>query len=47
MKLKDPLLVVTDIYKSVEFYKNVLGLHKIMDFGENVTLTGGLCLQSK
>ena len=47
MKLKNPLLVVTDIDKSVEFYKNVLGLHKIMDFGANVTLAGGLCLQSK
>ena len=47
MKLKNPLLVVTDIDKSVEFYKNVLGLHKIMDFGAIVTLTGGLCLQSK
>jgi len=47
MKLKNLLLVVTDIDKSVEFYKNVLGLHKIMDFGANVTLTGGLCLQSK
>ena len=47
MKLKNPLLVVTDIDKSIEFYKNVLGLHKIMDFGANVTLTGGLCLQSK
>ena len=47
MKLKNPLLVVIDIDKSVEFYKNVLGLHKIMDFGANVTLTGGLCLQSK
>ena len=47
MKLKNPLLVVTDMDKSVEFYKNVLGLHKIMDFGANVTLTGGLCLQSK
>lgn len=47
MKLKNPMLVVTDIDNSVEFYKNVLGLHKIMDFGANVTLTGGLCLQSK
>ena len=47
MKFKNPLLVVTDIDKSVEFYKNVLGIHKIMDFGANVTLTGGLCLQSK
>ena len=46
MKFKNPLLVVSDIERSVEFYKNVLGLHKIMDFGANVTLTGGLCLQS-
>lgn len=46
MKFKNPLLVVSDIERSVEFYKKVLGLHKIMDFGANVTLTGGLCLQS-
>ena len=46
MKFKNPLLVVSNIERSVEFYKNVLGLHKIMDFGANVTLTGGLCLQS-
>jgi len=47
MKFKNPLLVVSDMDKSVEFYKNMLGLRKIMDFGANVTLTGGLCLQSK
>ena len=46
MKLKNPMLVVTDIDKSVEFYKKVLGLHVIMDFGANKTLTGGLCLQT-
>ena len=46
MKFKNPLLVVSDIDKSVEFYKRVLGLHKIMDFGANVTLTGGLALQT-
>lgn len=46
MKLKNPMLVVTDIDKSVEFYKKVLGLHVIMDFGENKTLTGGLSLQT-
>lgn len=46
MKLKNPMLVVNDIDKSVEFYKKVLGLHVIMDFGENKTLTGGLCLQT-
>ena len=47
MKLKNPLLVVTDMKKSIEFYKNVLGLRVIMDFGANVTLTGGVCLQTK
>lgn len=35
MKLKNPMLVVTDIEKSVEFYKKVFGLHVIMDFGAN------------
>lgn len=44
MKLKNPMLVVTDIDRSVEFYKKVFGLHIIMDFGANKTLTGGLAL---
>lgn len=47
MKLKNPLLVVTDMDTTVEFYKKVLGLHVIMDFGANVTLTGGLSLQTR
>ena len=47
MKLKNPMLVVTDIDKSVEFYKKVFGLHVIMDFGANKTLTGGLALQAR
>ncbi|WP_286155554.1 VOC family protein [Thomasclavelia cocleata] len=46
MKFKNPMLVVTDIEKSVEFYKKVFGLHVIMDFGANKTLTGGLALQT-
>lgn len=46
MKIKNPMLVVTDIDKSIEFYKKVLGLHVIMDFGDNKTLTGGLALQT-
>lgn len=46
MKLKNPMLAVTDIDKSVEFYKSVLGLRVIMDFGANKTLTGGLALQT-
>ena len=44
MKIKNPMLVVTDIDKSVEFYKKVFGFHVIMDFGANKTLTGGLVL---
>ena len=46
MKLKSPMLVVSDINKSVAFYKKVLGLHVVMDFGANKTLTGGLALQT-
>lgn len=47
MKFKNPLLVVSDMEKSKKFYREVLGLCIIMDFGANVTLTGGLCLQTK
>lgn len=46
MKLKNPMLVVSDIDKSIDFYKNILGLHVISDFGANKTLTGGLALQT-
>lgn len=46
MKLKNPMLVVKDIDKSVEFYKKILGLRVVVDFGTNKTLTGGLCLQT-
>ena len=46
MKMKNPMLVVTDIDKSVAFYKKVLGLRVVMDFGANKTLTGGLALQT-
>lgn len=46
MKFKNPMLVVTDMDVSVDFYKRVLGLHVIMDFGANKTLTGGVALQT-
>ena len=46
MKLKNTLLAVTDMEKSVAFYKDTLGLHKIADLGASVTLSGGLCLQT-
>ena len=47
MKFQKPLLVVTDMEASKKFYKEVLGLEVIQDFGANVTLTGGVCLQTK
>lgn len=40
MKFKNPLLAVKDMPASIDFYKRVLGLCVIMDFGANVTLTG-------
>lgn len=46
MKFKNPMLVVADIGKSKKFYKEVLDLRTIMDFGANVTLTGGVSLQT-
>lgn len=46
MKLQNPMLVVMDIDQTVAFYKKVLGLDVIMDFGANKTLTGGLALQT-
>lgn len=47
MEFKNTLLVVCDMDRSKAFYKKVLGLDVIMDFGANVTLTGGICLQTK
>lgn len=46
MKLNNPMLIVTDMDKSVDFYKKVFGLRVVMDFGANKTLTGGLVLQT-
>lgn len=46
MKFKNILLVTADLKRSLEFYRNVLGLRVTADFGANVTLTGGLCLQT-
>ncbi len=46
MKYNCPVLVVTDMDKTVEFYKKVLGLRVTTDFGANKTLAGGLALQT-
>ena len=46
MKFNNPMLVVTDLERSVAFYRKVMGLRVTMDFGANKTLTGGLSLQT-
>ena len=47
MKLKNVLIVVTDIEKSKKFYHGLFGLEVLLDSGENVILTEGLVLQEK
>lgn len=46
MKYISTLIAVNDIEKSKKFYYDVLGLKVIADFGANVTLTGGIALQT-
>ena len=46
MKFISPLIAVTDMERSKAFYKNHFGLEVEVDFGANVTLTGGLSLQT-
>lgn len=45
MKLRNVLIVVNDIEKSKEFYKELFGLEVILDNDGNVILTEGLVLQ--
>ena len=46
MKYISTLIAVKDMKKSVQFYHNVLGLNVVADFGANVTLDGGVVLQT-
>lgn len=45
MKLRNVLIVVSDIPKSIAFYKNLFGLEVVLDNGGNVIMTEGLVLQ--
>ena len=46
MKYISTLIAVADIEKSKKWYADVLGLEVVADFGTNVTLTGGVVLQT-
>ena len=45
MKLKNILIVVNDIEKSIRFYQELFGLQVILDQDGNVIMTEGLVLQ--
>lgn len=47
MRLKNILIVVSDIEKSKKFYKDLFGLDVILDSDGNVILTEGLVLQDR
>lgn len=46
MKYLSTLIAVSDMAKSRQFYHDVLGLGIASDFGANVTLEGGVALQT-
>ncbi len=46
MKYSSTLIAVKDMEKSKQFYCDLLNLDVIVDFGANVTLTGGIALQT-
>lgn len=45
MKLKNILIVVNDMERSIKFYKELFGLQVILDQDGNVIMTEGLVLQ--
>lgn len=47
MRFLNPMIVVSSMEKSKAFYRDVLNLEVTVDFGANVTLTGGIALQTK
>lgn len=46
MKFSNPLITVADLDRSKDFYKEMVGLSVILDFGAIVTPEGGLSLQT-
>ena len=46
MKYTSTLIAVADMEISKQFYHDVLGLEIVADFGDNVTLDGGIALQT-
>ena len=47
MDYRGPMLVVKDMERSKAFYRKILEVAIVSDFGENVTFNGGLSLQTE
>jgi len=47
MRLKNILIVVSDIQKSIDFYRDFFGLQVVLDNDGNVIMTEGLVLQDR
>lgn len=47
MRLKNVLIVVNNIERSIAFYRELFGLKVVFDHGGNVIMTEGLVLQDK
>ena len=47
MQYKGTLIVISDMNVSMKFYRDLLGMHVVGDFGANVQLDNGLFLQTK
>lgn len=45
MRLKNVLIVVSDMERSIKFYKDIFGLHVILNQDGNVIMSEGLVLQ--
>lgn len=45
IEYKLPLIAVKNVEKSKEFYENLFGQSVVMDFGKNVTFSGGFAIQ--
>lgn len=45
MRYQSTLIAVTDMARSLKFYKEVLGQEVLLDYGGNVTLACGVALQ--
>jgi len=47
MRLKNVLIVVSDMQRSIDFYRDLFGLQVVLDNDGNVIMTEGLVLQDR